>query len=275
MSIRSEQNNQVQPPGNLTSRHEKRLTSKQQHHESQAADVERGTTQNALPPATPFEKIYIARPSISVAHINHKGEIVHEQRYWATAATLETYQNLPEIQPKEIRVVISNIGVDNENRRSHLEYFTKPNSSHYVSQPDSIPYKIPWKENLRIIKESGLHPLESGPMGELVSFWGMKSVARLNAHRVQELCQRRAVPTNTIFIGQSNIFQSSLPSRPFPDTSYMLHEQGPSACRLLSSARTWYSGLAGLSLRFWETLSEVSVQRNDNGSAESEIPWYP
>ena len=272
MSIRSEQGNQVQSHGNVASRDEKSLTSQQQPHESQAADVERGTTQNTLPLGTSFEKLYIARPSISVAQINHKGEIVNQERYWVTAATLETYRNLPEIQPKGIRVVISNIGVDNEDGRSNPEYFTNRNPSRNVSRPDSISYKIPWKENLRIIKQSGLHPLESGPMGELASFWGMKSVARLNAHRLQELCQRRAVPTNTTFIGQSNIFQSSLPSRPFPDTSYMLHEQGPSACRLQSSARTWYSGLAGLSLRFWETLSEVSVQRNNNGSAESENP---
>ena len=197
---------------------------------------------------------------------------MHQQRCWVTAASLETYQKLPEIPPKGIRVVISNIGVDNEYRRSHLEHFTKRDPSHVVSRPDSIPYKIPWKENLRIIKQSGLYPLKSGPIRELASLVGMKSVARLNAHRLQELCQKRAVPTNTIFVAQSNIFESSLPSRPFPDTSYMLHEQGPSACRLQSSARTWYGGLAGLSLRFWETLSEVSVQRNDDGNAESEIP---
>ena len=250
MAIGSEQNNHSPAPGTAAGGGQRGSTSQQRPHESQAADVERGTIQNTLPPGTPFEKIYTARPSISVAHINHKGEIVHQERCWVTAATLETYQNLPEIPPKGIRVVISNIGVDNENRGSHLEHSTKTDLSHNVSQPDSIPYKIPWKENLRIIKQFGLYPLESEPIRELVSLVGMKSVARLNAHRLQGLCQKRAVPTNTIFVAQSNIFESSLPSRPFPDTTYMLHEQGPSACRLQSSARTWYSGLAGLSLRF-------------------------
>ena len=54
----------------------------------------------------------------------------------------------------------------------------------------------------------------------------------------------------------------------------MLHEQGPSSCHLQSPARTWYGGLNGLSLRFWETISEVSIDRNGNGGAESEIPQY-
>ena len=192
---------------------------------------------------------------------------MYQRRNWVTT-NLDAH--LPEIPPRGIRVVVSNIGADSEDRKSHLENFTNP--SPIVSSPDSIPYKIPWKEYSRLIELSALHPLEIGPMRELASLWEMKSVARLNAHRLQELCQEQAEPTNTIFIDQSNIFQSSLPARPFPDTSYMLHEQGPSTCRLQSSARTWYSGFAGHSLRFWETLSEVSVQRNGNGSAASEIP---
>ena len=48
----------------------------------------------------------------------------------------------------------------------------------------------------------------------------------------------------------------------------MLHEEETS---LQSPPRTWYSGPKGLNLRFWETLSEVTVERNDDGSAKSEI----
>ena len=270
MSFHSEQNTHLsQSPEIPASGAETGSTSQQQPHESQAADAETGTTQDPLPPGAPFGKAYIARPSALLVDVNNKGEIVHQQRFWVPA-TSETIQNLPQTPPRGVRVGISNIGLDNETSKFILDSSTKM----FPIGGDNIPYKIPGKEGLRKILESGLYALTGELTGEFASFLEKKSVARLNAHRLQELCQEGAVPAHNFFIAQSNIFVSSLPSRPFPDRSYMLHEQGFSSCRLQSPARTWYGGLGGFSLRFWETFSEVSIDRNENGSAESEIPQY-
>ena len=274
MSVHPEQSTYSQPLESPVSGCESFSTAQQQPLESQAADVERGPTQNPWPPGTSLEKVYIARPSIYVVHIDHKGQIVPRQRDWVTATSRETYQNLPEIPLKGIRVVISNIGVDHEGYEFLLERFAKRNPIHKVSRLETIPYEIPWRETIRVIKKYCLFPFENSPYREVATLEGMKSVARLNAHRLQELCQKGVVPMNNIFIAQSNIFESSLPSRPYPDRYYLLHEEGHSSCHLQSSARTWYGGLAGLCLRFWEILSEVSVRRNTNGSVESEIPYY-
>ena len=274
MSFHSEQNTHLPPSPEIpASGAETGSASQQQPHESQAADVETGPTQNPLPPGAPFGEAYIARPSTSVVDVNNKGEILHQQRYWVTP-TSDPYQNLPETPSGGIRVVIMNIGLDSETSKLIFEDSTNFDSSHNVSELDRIPYDIPLKEVLRIGLRSGLYPLTSGPGGQYASSVAKKRVALLNAHRLQEICQEGAVPGDNIFITQSNIFESSLPSRPYPDRSYMLHEQGSRSCHLQSPARTWYGGLGGLSLRFWETLSEVSVYRNDNGSAESEIPQF-
>ena len=40
---------------------------------------------------------------------------------------------------------------------------------------------------------------------------------------------------------------------------------------VLSNHPAGHSGPGGLALRFWETLSKVSVSHMDDGSAESEI----
>lgn len=273
MSLHSRQNNHMPPLESFTSESEGSSTSQQQPQASQADDVERGTAQNTVPPGTPLETVYIARPSIFIATVNHRGKIVHRRRDWVTKTTSEMIDNLPEVPPKGIRVAVINIGVDNESAKVLLKYLGKTTQSDNDSQLDVRSYKIPWKERLRYALRSSVYDTD-GLNGEFSSLVGTRSVAHLNAHRLQQLCQEGAVAENDIFIAQSNILESSLPSSPYPDRYYMLHEEGSSSCRLQSSARSWYHGWSGLNLRFWETLSEVAVCRRDDGGAEGEVPQY-
>ena len=258
MSVHSEQNIHLQPLESPVRGVESFWTAQQQPLEHRAADVEREATQDTTLSAKSFEEVYIPRPSVFIVHITHTGKIVHRQRYWVTARSLEIYQNLPDIPPNGIRVVILIVGVEDQIGKCLLKNLTKIHPSHSLSGHDSIPYKIPLRELWRMSKESGLSSLESGLPEELANLAEIKKLARLNAHRLQELYQKRAVPPDNVFIAQSNIFESSLPSGPYPDRFYMLHEEGHS-CPLQSSAQTWYGGPSGLSLGFWETLSEVSV----------------
>ena len=230
MSVHSEQSIHSQPLESPGSGFESFSTAQQQPYEAQAADVERETTRNALAPGKPFGDLYTARPSIFIVPITHKEEIVYRQRHWVTATTFsDDYQNLPDIPPKGIRIGILNVGVYDETGESIVEWLKQTSPFYNVSGLDMIPYKLPWREFWPVTKDTGFNLLEN--------LLGMKRLARLNAHRLQELCQKRAIPPNNIFIAQSNIFESSLPSRPYPDRFYMLHEEGRS-CPLQSSGRT-------------------------------------
>ena len=105
---------QQQPLESPASGYESFSTAQQQSHEASSVDVEREATENALPSAKPFAKVYKPRPSILIVHITHMGKIVYDERFLGTRKSLESDGNLPDIPPKGTQVVIQSVGVDNQ-----------------------------------------------------------------------------------------------------------------------------------------------------------------
>lgn len=187
MSISSGQSIHLQPLESRASGSESGSTAQQQFcqpHESHSVDVEREANQGASPSAKPLEEVYIPRKSMFIVHVTHTGKIVHRQRFWVTARSSGICQNLPEIPPNGIRVVIRAIGVDDQAEKCLLRTITEMASHLRSSGLDDIPYTISWRERWRMTKKSSLNPLKSSLLEEFTNLVKGKRLARLNTHRL-------------------------------------------------------------------------------------------
>ena len=242
-----------------------------EHHtdESPAEDIERGTSQNSRPPKSstkPAEPKYSAYPSVTIIDICNNGTIKQQARIWATDFVAS---QLPELKNNWIRVKILDIGHNPEQSEavntSVKKFFSHETPPHGLQQ-----HKHGWKQRLQIIRKSVFFPTSLPHYESLETYLVSVNAARLNAVRLHALCEKKSTNIDPVFIAQFYIFQSSLPSLPYPERYFMLHDGAIGETHLQSPAMTWASGIEGIPLEFWEILSEVKVSWTQDSRAESE-----
>ena len=241
-----------------------------EHHTDQtrAEDIERGPSQHPPPPKSgtkSAEPEYSAYPSVTVIDICNNGTIKQQARLWAKDYVAS---QIPELKNNWIRVNILDIGHDLGHSDVTNTFVKK------VMLPETPPHGLQqptmgWKQLRHIVRKSFFFPT-STPFDESLETHQSENAARLNAVRLHALCEKKRTNIDPVFITQSNIFQSSLPSLPFPERYYMLHNGGIGETPLQSPARTWASGINGFPLEFWEILSLLKVSWAQDNRAESE-----
>jgi hypothetical protein len=256
MSTLTEHNIEVNP----ADERENGATPHQQPGGPQATDIEKGTTQKPWPPANSIEEDYVPRPSIFMIHFDNKGEIKYQGRAWGKDA--DTFsKEVPDPPANGLQVVILDLGPDDTD--------FKPNQLLDPSSDEPLKHKIGWKLQLRMGRQGAIYG-SGDDVAEAYLEWKR---SLLNVWRLQNICRKDVDSTGLIFTAQANIFESLLPSRPFPDRFFML-EQGGALSSSQSPARTWHNNIGAFNIRFWKTFSKVSVMREEGDRAVGKAPYF-